>query len=78
MGQRSRSGSADVRRRRRKKLMRRYKGRCCACGQSSKDMTVDHVVPLSQGGTNSMWNLQLLCGPCNSEKGNSAADYRPG
>ena len=34
-----------------------------------RNMTVDHVVPQSKGGTDHMTNLQLLCGACNSMKG---------
>ena len=30
----------------------------------------DHVVPQSQGGSDHLENLQLLCGACNSVKGN--------
>lgn len=36
----------------------------------SDDLTVDHIVPLSQGGTNDHSNLQVLCRPCNSAKHN--------
>ncbi len=34
-----------------------------------RNMTVDHIVPTSQGGTDHEDNLQLLCGACNSTKG---------
>ena len=34
-----------------------------------RNMTVDHIVPQSQGGTDEIGNLQLLCGACNSTKG---------
>ena len=34
-----------------------------------RNMTVDHIVPQSQGGTDHEDNLQLLCGACNSTKG---------
>ena len=34
-----------------------------------RNMTVDHVVPQSKGGTDHLDNLQLLCAACNSMKG---------
>jgi hypothetical protein len=52
-------------------------GRCVACAADLSGLTspwaeehLDHVVPLSAGGLNDVTNLQLLCGPCNREKGN--------
>lgn len=33
------------------------------------DLTVDHVIPLSRGGTDDINNLQFMCGPHNSAKG---------
>ena len=32
--------------------------------------TLDHIVPLSKGGTHSRANAQTLCGRCNRSKGN--------
>jgi 5-methylcytosine-specific restriction endonuclease McrA len=42
------------------------------------DLTVDHVVPLSNGGTNTIDNIQPLCKSCNSSKGAKTIDYREG
>ena len=33
-----------------------------------RGLSVDHMLPLSRGGTDHRENLQLLCQPCNSEK----------
>ena len=32
--------------------------------------TIDHKLPKSKGGTNSLDNLEICCGFCNEEKGN--------
>ena len=42
---------------------------CKKCG-NAENLTVDHIVPISKGGTNDKDNLQALCGSCNSKKGN--------
>lgn len=48
---------------------------CLACGEK-KDLTVDHVIPLSKGGTNNIDNIQPICRSCNSKKGVKTIDYR--
>lgn len=47
-------------------------GRCSHCGKKIgyADSTVDHVVPISKGGTNAMSNLAILCEDCNKDKYN--------
>src|SRR5882724_7505 len=42
-------------------------GRCTVC-RSNGRLTVDHILPLSQGGSNWPANLQFLCKSCNSSK----------
>jgi len=41
---------------------------CVTCG-SQRDLTVDHIVPISRGGDNDIENLRTLCRSCNSRKG---------
>lgn len=52
-----------------------YDYRCLAC-QEKKPLTVDHIIPLSRGGSNDISNIQPLCQSCNSEKGTRIIDYR--
>lgn len=41
---------------------------CLYCNKN-KPNTIDHVVPLSKGGTNNLDNLLAVCVNCNSRKG---------
>ncbi|MYF97236.1 MAG: hypothetical protein F4210_17405 [Holophagales bacterium] len=46
-------------------------GHCRGCNEHFKirNLTVDHIVPRSKGGTDHIENLWLLCQACNSSKG---------
>ena len=57
-------------------LAEHYGHRCLRCGSPGR-ITVDHVIPLSLGGANTIDNIQPLCEPCNSRKADTIADYRP-
>lgn len=48
-------------------LFEAYDWRCAYCG-SDKALTVDHRVPLSRGGDDSVQNLIPACPSCNSSK----------
>ncbi len=52
-------------------LYGKQEGNCAGCGIHFpfRNLTVDHIVPRSRGGTDHLDNLQLLCGACNSMKG---------
>jgi 5-methylcytosine-specific restriction endonuclease McrA len=56
-------------------LCARYGNKCLACG-SEGPLTVDHVIPISKGGTNDITNLQPLCLSCNLHKHEKTIDYR--
>lgn len=51
---------------------------CWWCGQClpENQLTLDHLRPISRGGSNSLENLRLACFPCNKTRGNSL--YPPG
>ena len=40
-----------------------------------RNLTVDHIIPRSKGGTDHVDNLQLLCGHCNSVNGDRGMEY---
>lgn len=49
--------------------LRRQRSRCYWCGTSIADAyQIDHVVPVSRGGTNEPSNIVLACIHCNSAK----------
>lgn len=49
--------------------------RCAGCDAGIRERySVDHVVPLSKGGSDDRENLQLLCRPCNSSKKDKPLD----
>ena len=61
----------------RKSLYGEQAGHCNGCRThfQMRNFTVDHIIPRSKGGTDHIENLQLLCGNCNSIKGNRPQEY---
>lgn len=48
-------------------IFRRDGHKCVYCG-TSKNLTIDHVLPRSRGGDNTWKNLVTCCGECNLKK----------
>jgi hypothetical protein len=42
---------------------------CVYCGLHDPELTVDHLIPRSEGGADIIQNLVACCGACNSKKG---------
>ena len=53
----------------RREVWRRDKGKCVNCGDR-KNLEYDHIIPVSEGGSNTARNIELLCEECNRKKSN--------
>ena len=49
-------------------LHAKQRGRCAICRKKLAKWHIDHIMPLSKGGTHEIKNFQLLCPPCNFAK----------
>ena len=58
------------------KALYNFKCLCCGRQEPAIKLTRDHVLPLTQGGTDSIGNIQPLCARCNSKKTNKYIDFR--
>ena len=50
-----------------KAVVQRDGGQCKLCGRklTRKEITMDHIIPVSRGGRSTFENLRVACGPCN-------------
>jgi 5-methylcytosine-specific restriction endonuclease McrA len=51
----------------RQNIFKRDDNECIYCGATT-DLTIDHVIPRSKGGSNTWENLVTCCGICNVRK----------
>lgn len=51
-----------------------YDWKCASCSKK-RPLTKDHIIPVIQGGTDDISNIQPLCRPCNSSKHGRAMRY---
>jgi len=74
----NRNGAKWIRRERRLALYMRDGLACVWCGSGLEDegvtLSLDHVVPVSQGGVNGSRNLVTSCRKCNSVRGDRSLE----
>jgi HNH endonuclease len=74
---RGRQRSARIPKRLREQVMRADRRRCVFCGEQWRPLLqVDHITPWRLGGLTCMWNLAVLCQPCNLTKSDFFRDDR--
>lgn len=49
-------------------VWRRDQGQCARCS-SRLNLEYDHIIPVAEGGSNTVRNIELLCEQCNRSKG---------
>ena len=59
-------------------IFQRDGGCCYMCGTevSLKEMHLDHLIPIAQGGTSDPFNLAVSCAWCNRSKGTRVSDVQ--
>jgi len=54
-------------------LLEKWQRKCAYCGKKDVPLEIEHIVPKSRGGSNSVSNLTISCHDCNQKKGNMTA-----
>ena len=55
-------------------LLLKWKHRCAYCSKKDIPLEVEHIVPKSKGGSDSITNLTIACSSCNQKKSNTSIE----
>lgn len=53
-----------------------FGNRCVRCWETFSHLDRDHIIPIYQGGSDSIENIQPLCAWCNTGKGSENFDWK--
>ncbi len=72
--------SSEMKPRRLRKLIERDGLNCAICKNplTEKTMSIDHIIPLSLGGTHALENLRLAHRRCNGKRGSKPVETPSG
>lgn len=56
-------------------LRAEFDHRCVQCGRIGYHLDKDHIIPVYQGGSDGLDNIQPLCAWCNSSKGPDSTNW---
>lgn len=56
------------------KSLKHFENECAYCGDKTKKIHQDHVVPIARGGSNTLTNIVPACEKCNWSKGDSLVE----
>lgn len=63
--------SSEAKRKWRQSIKEKWNYQCAYCG-SEENLTLDHIVPRSKGGSDRVTNILCACKECNNTKGHQA------
>lgn len=56
-------------------LKKEFNFSCVKCGRTGYHLDRDHIIPVYQGGSDSIKNIQPLCAWCNAGKGSESINW---
>jgi 5-methylcytosine-specific restriction endonuclease McrA len=65
--------SAEAKKLWRKSVKEQWDNECAYCG-SSEDLTIDHIIPRSLGGSDTTKNVVCCCQKCNADKSHTEVE----
>ncbi|NEP21810.1 RNA-guided endonuclease IscB [Moorena sp. SIO3I6] len=56
-------------------LLEKWNRKCAYCGTTDTQLEIEHIKPLSKGGSDRVYNLAIACHSCNQAKSNQEVEH---